>query len=466
MMPLLALRNFLYKPWRSLLLFLGFGLGVSVMIILLSIGEAMVDQAQDERLVGGGNITVLPDGMDIEVMKTGGLGSLFLSITNARFVYLQLLAKRREVRAAAPQDDDELLYLTTSDGVERPVEAAGDIPSAQRAVGAMPALAAGAWADDSADPRWRAPTPAQLEHDIDHFHTPSEEVGAAELCPADQSSSAQRCIDARRSRATWAEWHYFNVLSADHARWAFITFIVGSRGARMLVTTHETGRPAGRFTADIPLSAVRTSTTRADVTIGASSVTVLPDGRYAVRVRMPRLSADLVVTPRPGAYFPGAPGYTVPALIADASGRLCVDVRCERYDRVQAYHDHNWGVWRGVTWDWGAARMGRYGVLYGRVRAPDSVSTSAPVFVYLVDSAGFRAMFRPERIVYDDDNHVPRHATLADVHGADTLRLDLDIEDASVTDHFVQMKGIAHLSGRAGGGVLAGEGAGFFETYR
>jgi hypothetical protein len=28
------------------------------------------------------------------------------------------------------------------------------------------------------------------------------------------------------------------------------------------------------------------------------------------------------------------------------------------------------------------------------------------------------------------------------------------------------MKGIAHLSGRAGGGVLAGEGAGFFETYR
>src|SRR5580704_4383588 len=139
MMGLLAVRNFLYKPWRSLLLFLGFGLGVSVMIILLSIGEAMVDQAQDERLVGGGNITVLPDGMDIEVMKTGGLGSLFLSINNARFVYLQLLAKQK----AAPQDEDELLYLTTPDGVERPVLAAGGIPSAQRAVGVMPLLAAG-----------------------------------------------------------------------------------------------------------------------------------------------------------------------------------------------------------------------------------------------------------------------------------------------------------------------------------
>jgi hypothetical protein len=437
MMGLLAVRNFLYKPWRSLLLFLGFGLGVSVMIILLSIGEAMVDQAQDERLVGGGNITVLPDGMDIEVMKTGGLGSLFLSINNARFVYLQLLAKQK----AAPQDDDELLYLRTPDGVERPVLAAGDIPSAQRAVGVTPVLAAGTWTDDSADRRWIAPTQAELENDIDHFH-------------------------AAASDPTWAEWHYFNVLSSDHARWAFITFIVGSRGARMLVTTHATGKPAQRFTADIPLSGVRTSPTRADVTIGASSVTVRPDGRYAVHVRIPHLSTDLVVSPHPGAYFPGAPGYTVPALLADASGQLCIDSHCEQYDRVQAYHDHNWGVWRGVTWDWGAARMGRYGVLYGRVRAPDSVSTSAPVFVYLVDSAGFRAMFRPERIVYDDDKNVPRHATLSDVHGADTLRLDLDIEDASVTDHFVQMKGVAHLSGRAGGGVLAGEGAGFFETYR
>lgn len=441
MMPLLAVRNFLYKPWRSLLLFIGFGLGVSVMIILLSIGEAMVDQAQDERLVGGGNITVLPDGMDIEVMKTGGLGSLFLSITNARFVYLQLLAKRREVEAAAPQDDDELLYLKTPDGVERPVLAAGDIPSAQRAVGAMPVLASGVWTDDSADRRWIAPTQAQLEHDIDHFHAPL-------------------------ASPTWAEWHYFNVLSSDHARWAFITFLVGARGARMLVTTHATGRPAQRFTADVPLSAVRTSTTRADVTIGASSVTVLPDGRYAVRVRIPRLSADLTVSPRPGAYFPGAPGYTVPGLVADASGQLCVDARCERYTQVQAYHDHNWGLWRGVTWDWGAARLGQYGILYGRVRAPDQTANGAPVFVYLVDSTGFRATFRPERIVYDDTLHVPKHATLTDVHGADTLRLDLDIQDASVTDHFVQMKGLATLSGRAGGGVLAGTGTGFFETYR
>ena len=128
MLSLLALRNFLHKPWRSALLFLGFGMGVSVMIVLLSIGEAMVTQAKDERLVGGGDVTVLPEGIDIEVMKTGGLGGLFFSIANARFLYLQLLAAPRlagAVRAVAPQSEGKLLYLTTADGVEHPVRATG-----------------------------------------------------------------------------------------------------------------------------------------------------------------------------------------------------------------------------------------------------------------------------------------------------------------------------------------------------
>src|SRR5262249_22950137 len=156
------------------------------------------------------------------------------------------LASRRlahDVRAVAPQDDDELLYLKTADGVERPVEAAGDIPSAQRAVGAVPALAAGSWVDNARDKEWVAPTPAELEHSIDHFH------------PAANDS-------------TWAEWHYFNVLSSDRNRWAFITFMVGARGALMLVTTHATGQPAERFTLTVPLSQVRTSTTRADINVG------------------------------------------------------------------------------------------------------------------------------------------------------------------------------------------------------
>src|ERR687895_1035362 len=175
MFSLLALRNVSTRPWRTALLLAGYAIGVGVMIVLLSIGEALVAQARDERLVGGGEITVLPEGLDVEVMKTGGLGGLFFSIDHARFVYRQLLASprlARDVAAVAPQIEGKLLYLRTADGGERPVRASGEIPSRTAAVGAATSIAAGSWTDDDGDRRWRDPTPYELRHEIDHFHIP------------------------------------------------------------------------------------------------------------------------------------------------------------------------------------------------------------------------------------------------------------------------------------------------------
>src|ERR1700712_704819 len=111
MYALLAFRHLALRPARTLLLLAGYGVGVAVMIVLLSIGEALLAQARDERLVGGGEVTVLPEGIDVEVMKTGGLGGLFFSIDHSRFVYGQLLASPRlaaQVLAAAPQIEGKL----------------------------------------------------------------------------------------------------------------------------------------------------------------------------------------------------------------------------------------------------------------------------------------------------------------------------------------------------------------------
>src|SRR4029078_12167137 len=139
----LALRHLTLKPWRSVFLLLGFSMGVAVMIVLLSIGEALLDQSKDEKLVGGGSITVLPEGVDVEVLKTGGLGGLFFSIDHARFVYQQLLASRRlgdAVTAAAPQIEGKLVYLRTADGRERAVRASPDVPSLTAAHGGRPCV--------------------------------------------------------------------------------------------------------------------------------------------------------------------------------------------------------------------------------------------------------------------------------------------------------------------------------------
>lgn len=490
----LAFRHLALRPARTLLLLAGYGVGVAVMVVLLSIGEALLAQARDEKLVGGGDVTVLPEGIDVEVMKTGGLGGMFFSIDHARFIQLQLLASPRlaaDVKAVAPQIDGALLYLRSRDGVERTVRASGEIPSATRAVGAMPAIASGNWDDDAGDVRWSRPTLAQLHDDIDHFHLPPDDLSAAD-------------------RASWAEWHYFNVLSPDRKRWAFITLLAGGDipngrwGGETLVTLREEGKRERRYVAYTPSSGVSLSTTSADLAVGESRVTLMPDGRYQLEaIAQPAVgggspvSVDLVVTPQPRAYFPGAAlggdvvsGYAVPALRADASGKICTGDDCEQFVGAQAYHDHNWGVWQGVTWEWGAARAGSFTFLYGRVDTPGS--DRGALFLYLVDSLGFRALFRPATITYEDartitvDGHpvrVPATAVMADVRGDDTLRVELTIEDAIGTDMrrgaergghaassslpwFIQMKGVARLSGRVGGEPVKGTGTGFFETYR
>jgi hypothetical protein len=498
MIRLLALRHLTLKPWRSVFLLFGFSMGVAVMIVLLSIGEALLDQSKDERLVGGGSITVLPEGVDVEVLKTGGLGGMFFSIDHARFIYRQLLAAPRlrdVVSAVSPQIEGKLLYLRTADGVERTVRASADIPSLTAAVGAAPTLLAGTWSDDSLDRRWRSPTAAELRHDIDHFHVPPPEAAGD---------------------PTWAEWHYFNVITPDRRQWAFITYMLagavgdsaGRWGGQLLVTLHEQGRPARRFTSTVSARDVRFSTTDANVRIGEARVDVLPDGRYALHGTARENGAgtpvtiDLVVAPAEGAYFPGASltsgivsGYVVAGLRADGTGSICVGGSCTRYDNAQAYHDHNWGIWRGVTWQWGAARAGEYTFLYGRVESSDSSTTTPSLVVYLVDRQGFLALFRPRDIRYVDGRttrvggtviRTPSSAEMVDVRGADTLRISLAIEDATATDtrapgvergdglasraiarpYFVQMKGTATISGRIRGTPLAGRGAGFFETYR
>lgn len=489
----IAVRNVADRPWRSVFLLFGYAVGVAVMIVLLSVGEALLLQARDEKLVGGGAITVLPEGIDIEVMKTGGLGGLYFSIDHARFVHRQVLASPRlanEVTAVAPQMDGKLLYLRTR-GRELAVRARGEIPSATTAVGASKPLLSGAWRDDDGDRRWLAPTPRELANEIDRFHVPP---------------------DSLPNRATWAEWHYANLLMRGGTRWAFVTLMVtgdvgrGRWGGQVLVTVRDQGGRERRFVTRVGSERVRFSTADADVEIGGSSVRVRDDGAYAIRAEARgqdgggRVVVDVTLKPEPRAYFPGVDlrggdvtsGYAVAGLRATASGSLCVDERCERLEEVPAYKDHNWGTWRGVTWEWGAARAGSLGLLYGRVHLPgDERLNRRPVFVYLIDSLGFRALFRPSAIAYEDGREitvggrrlrVPSRATMTDAREADSLEIEVIVDDAIgshaaagiaggetlrlARPYFIQMKGRVLVRGRALGAPFSGEGTGFFETWR
>jgi hypothetical protein len=476
MLATLAFRHLWVRKIRSLFLLLGFALGVGVMVVLLSIGEAMLSQSRDVSLVGGGEVTVLPQGIDVEAMRTGGLSGMFFTMERARFLTRLVLGGPRHdglVRTVSPAIEGKLLYLCPARGDCRPtaVRAGGEIPSRTIALGAGLDVREGRWTDTRADSAYVSPNPQQLYDELDRFHVP------------------------RRADSTWGEWHYFNLVTGPD-EWWYLSYLVGGEvpvgkwGGRMLVT-HR--RPDGRYdqyTADAPSTRVTFDTTRADLSIGESFVRQR-DGVYHLRARARGAAGpvllDLAVTPLPNRYFPPVElreeeflsGYVVPALAAAARGRICAGGRCRRVDQAPAYHDHNWGVWRDVTWEWGAARGGRVSLLYGGVYGPDA--TRSPFFLTLVDSLGVRQVLRFARIDYQGSHaalgaagvSAPSRFTLIGTRDADTVRLAVKVGHAFATDMsaasfrrtFLQMRGTFELRGRVAGQQLADQGEGFFETY-
>lgn len=471
----LAFRHLWVRKLRSLFLLLGFTLGVGVMIVLLSIGEAMVAQSRDVALVGGGEVTVLPQGIDVEAMRTGGLSGMFFGIDRARFLTRQLLGGPRNadiVRTVAPAIENKTLYVERH-GRVMPVRVGGEIPSRAAAVGAGLDVVAGSWTDSPADSAYIQPTPQQLYDELDHFHLPPH------------------------PDSTWGEWHYFNVVTGP-AEWWYITYLVGGevpagRWGGQLLLTHR--RPDGRyerFTAQVPADRVALDTARADLMLGQSFVHQR-NGTYYLWARGEGNAGtallDFTLTPRPRRYFPPAElradqflsGYVVPGLVAEASGKACVAGRCTRVDGAPAYHDHNWGVWRAVTWEWGAARGDALSLLYGGVYAPDSAAAGAPFFLTLVDSLGVRQVLRFRRIDYrgahpaegEAGASAPERFSLLAARDADTVRLEVQVEHAlasrvraeGMRRYFLQMRGRFTLTGRLSGQLVADSGRGFFETY-
>jgi hypothetical protein len=472
---LLAFRHLVVRRGRALVLLAGYSLGAAVMMVLLSVGEAMLVQSRDVVLIGGGEVTVLPEGIDLEGLRTGSIGGMFFGIDRARFLARQLIGGPRQrgiVAVAAPAIEHQLLYLVRGDSLV-PIRAGGELPSQASAVGAGLHLLQGEWTDSDADRRFRRPTSQELYDEIDRFHRPGAD-------------------------STWGEWHYFNIAPAA-GEWWYVTYLVGGRlgegkgGGQLLVTRHRVGAPPARFVTVAGASEVRFDTTRADLVIGNQIVTQR-DGRYhlvgQVRGSTGPARFDLVVTPEPNAYFPPVElrhddfvsGYVVSALRATASGTLCEGGACRRIEGAPAYHDHNWGVWRETTWNWGQGRGQSSSLVYGGVLTPDSLASpnATPYFLAVVDREGVRQVLRFGRIDYRGETRVeagsrvvaPRSFTIAATRGADSVLLRVEVLSAQATSQgfgggqtFLQMRGAFRLAGRLLGAPAADSGLGFFETF-
>lgn len=477
----LAFRHLLVRKLRSLFLLLGFSLGVGVMVVLLSVGQAMLEQSRDTSLVGGGEVTVLPLGIDVEAMRTGGLSGMFFGIDRARFLTRQILGGPRNRHLASvvsPAIEGKLLYLQHADRTVV-VRAGADVPSRASAVGSGLAVTSGSWNDSHADSVYLAPTAQQLYDELDRFHLPPYPDPA------------------------WGEWHYFNLVTAPN-EWWYLSYLVGGelprgRWGGQLLATHR--RPDGkyeRFVEQIEPDDVVIDTARADLQLGRNFVRQR-NGRYHLGGRVRgggrSMAFDVELIPAPNRYFPPVElgdaefisGYVVPGLVATASGKICESSKCRSFASVPAYHDHNWGVWRDVTWEWGAARGSRMSLLYGGVYGPgrksdrDDGSVRSPFFLTVLDSLGVKQVLRFDRIHYEGAGvtsgsvaaPAPTRFSLLAARESDSLRLDVRVEDALATGMgtggfhrvFLQMRGRFALRGNLLGQAVADSGMGFFETY-
>lgn len=457
------------RPGRAAFLLAGYALGVAVMVVLLAVGEAMLTQAQDKELVGGGDVTIVPAGVSTEMLKAGGVGSLFLGIDHARFIHRNLLESPRAgdehgIVAASPIVDGAQVELFARGRAWKSI-ATAEIPSRAAAAGAPPRLVSGQWDDTDADRRWAAPDQAQVLREIDHFHQPR---GAA--------------LDS-----TWAEWHYFNVV-LDDGRWIYLTLTVGGRigepgkwGGGVLLTVRERDGEHRSLTSRVPDAQVRMDTLSPDLSLGGIGSVRLDGATYVVHATAGGARVDLRVTPAPRRYFPPTDiggstlisGYVAPALYATAQGTVCLP-RCEPVRGAQAYHDHNWGVWRDVSWEWGSASDRAVSLLYGVVRG-DSTGTEG-MFAYVVDGRGVRGVYRPGAIEWFQTQpkpvpgatlRVPRRFRFADSRRG--FRVTVDVAAVHATDQkrarrrwFIQMRGVATVEEN---GRVIGRLPGFFETY-
>lgn len=513
----LVWRSLARRPGRSALLLFGYALGVGVTIALLSIGGALLEQARDRKLVGGGDLTILPAGLDLETFRTGGVSSLYFTIEQAPFLHRQVLEGPRfegRVRAAAPWIDDELVYVRSGPAGEGPAVAAsagGQIPSRAAALGVRASLVAGSWEDAPADRTWTAPSDSVLYASMDAFHLPPPSAAGD---------------------STWAEWHYFNVLLPGGAGWLYMTFMVagevpdGRWGGRILATLVEPRAPPApggaplspgserAWVRKVPPDDVTFHTDRPDLRMGPATVRLTREGRYRIRVGLPRrggrepLEVDLTVRPVGRKYLPPleiapgdfASGYTVPVLDGRASGRICVEGACRTLRGAQAYHDHNWGVWRDVTWDWGQATAGKHSLLYGGVRRSGGAEGSR--FMFLADSLGFAGLLPvdeigvrwggrgpgveaapspdtiPSAAAGPERSPIPAGLEVRAASSTDTACVQVEVRHVRATEPsgprgalgatrlFYQLHGRALLRARLRGDSVRARGPGFFETWR
>jgi hypothetical protein len=476
MMLRLACRSLLTRPIRAAVLAAGFGFGIAVMAELLGVGHVILEQARSPALNGGGDLVV-----------RGPFGS----VPSARFVTSSVLGASDladRVAVASPSRHARVFLMTPNAPVA--VSATGGIPSLERSLGDLEISGIESWTDAPGDERWSRPESGDVLRAMDRFH-------AIPDVPA-------------RARS-WAEWLYFNGRTRDGRLRAYVTFLVGPRAdtpgnrhATVRVQIERDGRSSNYSAhgevgealvlANAPDLEIAGNRVRLDGRTYRMTLAVDPDRDASVTQLLqpaparlkPRatLTGEIVLEAAPNQSLPPSAirgaggwvsGYVVPVLAGTMRGTLRIGGESIVFENAAGYHDHNWGFWEGVSWQWGQVAHDDLSVVYGRIFPPADVAD--PVRV-----PGYLALLGPDGplafagVTIDDAqpgrvniNAKSREIDLQMAFVAnETVRTAMDLIGApGVTPlDFVQMGGAFRVTGTAAGRSLDFDAHGSAETFK
>jgi hypothetical protein len=465
----LVLRTLAARPVRTAVLSGGFGFGIAVMAALLGVGDVILEQSRSPALRGGGDLVVLGRSGDVP---------------SARFLLSSVLGApplAARVATASPTQR-HTLYLVQGDHVTR-LRARGGIPSLEKAVRDPEVSRVAAWTDAPSDRSWTSPDPGELLRAMDRFHP---------------------IPDAPARADSWAEWLYFNGRTPDGAVRFYLSFMTGPRRG-------DAGRSAGvrlqlerngkieNFSrrAVVPEAALLADAPDLDI---AGNRVRLEGLRYRIELDLPAerggsgLKGEIALDATPGRSVPPfvmrgrggwLSGYVVPVLSGTLSGVLEVGGRRIALDDALGYHDHNWGFWRGVSWQWGQVTHQGYSFLYGRVRPPaDAVpreqADRIPGVLAVIGPGGPIAFAKDALIQETSPPGSDRPESiqvLAREAGLD-VRMEIRVQDVirttvgrpgAVADgptQFLQLRALYHVTGTVGDRQLDFEALGSAETWR
>jgi hypothetical protein len=464
----LVLRTLAARPVRTAVLSGGFGFGVAVMAALLGVGDVILEQSRSPALRGGGDLVVVGRAGDVSSVRfllSGVLGAPPLA---ARVATVSPTQRRT-------------LFLVEGDRVTR-LRARGGIPSLEKAVGDPEISRAPAWKDAPSDRSWTAPDASELLRAMDRFHAIPEAPAWAE---------------------SWAEWLYFNGRTPDGSVRFYLSFMTGPRsgasgrsaGVRLQLERNGQVESFSRR-AVIPEATLLAEAPDLDI---AGNRVRLEGLRYHITLDLaaerggPGAKGDIILEAPPGRSVPPfvlrgqagwLSGYAVPVLSGAMSGTILAGGGAVSLEGATGYHDHNWGFWRGVSWQWGQVTHEGYSFLYGRVRPPaDAVSPEQaeriPGVLAVVGPAGPIAFAKGAQIeeTSSAEGRPESIQVLAREAGLD-VRMDVRVQDVILTPmgrpgvpaegptQFLQLRASYHVTGTVGDRQLDFTALGSAETFR